>query len=60
MAKSEVDIMELQRRFRLTLRFRRIREYRVRMWIGRQLIRIAAWIMSVEYTEEALYELRED
>ena len=58
MPKPDLDIVALQRQFRLTVRFRRVREYRVRMWIGRRLIQIAAWVMAVEYTEEALYELR--
>lgn len=44
---NKLDTKILARHFTLTVRIRRMREWSIRIWIAKQLIRLAAFIMWV-------------
>jgi hypothetical protein len=48
----DVDILEAARQITLEVRFTKMREMKVRMWIATRLIILAAWITGMEIEVE--------
>jgi len=46
-AAVDLDAKELATMITLRVRIRRMRRWRVRLWIGCRLIRLASWVMWV-------------
>lgn len=51
--KTEVDIKDLSKRVTVSVTLWNIKQWRVRIWLGKILIRLAAWVMwvNVEFEE---------
>ena len=47
MATLEVDMEDIARRIGITVNLRGLTQWKLRVWIGTQLIRLAAWVMWV-------------
>ncbi len=43
---STLDAVKLMREITVTIKFRRVREFRLRLFVGKLLFRTAAWIMN--------------
>jgi len=47
MAKPSIDAVNVAKHLTLNVTLKRVREFKMRVWIGVQLIRLAARIMNV-------------
>jgi hypothetical protein len=54
--RAELDLVREMRRFNCQIRIRRTRELAVRLWLGKKLFLLAAWVMNcnLEVDEEVL------
>ena len=51
MAETKINMMEMAKQITLTVKVKRMKEFRLRVWIAMKLIQFAAKIAGVQFEE---------
>lgn len=52
MTRPMIDIVKLMKQFEMKVTFKRVKEMKLRMWLASWFLRIAFWIMGMDYSIE--------